>query len=301
MAIRSGINAPAHLVDKYINTAYDTVKSVADNLSTLTSLADFSDVFQEPSGTPPTTRDDGSALQTGDMYFNTNTNLVYIFNDADWQTIVAPSSAHHAYSFVGNGTSKSFSVITITPTSFVTAHIDGVFQSSSSFELYDGLIVFSEAPPLNSEIDITVITAAVVPEPIITPSVDYAQSLATGDGVATEFEVPSAGENKLIICHIDGISQLPSTFTAGLNTVTFTEAPPKNSEITFLVISTGAISQPSAVYPPTLGGLSQTNCALFAGIGEPSGGNPGSIYFRADGIPGNTIYRNTDGLWQAIA
>lgn len=41
MALRSGINAPAVLIEKYINSAYDTVKSVADNINAVTTVGNY--------------------------------------------------------------------------------------------------------------------------------------------------------------------------------------------------------------------------------------------------------------------
>jgi len=39
MVMRTGVNAPAVLIDKYINSAYDTVKVVADNINNIISIA----------------------------------------------------------------------------------------------------------------------------------------------------------------------------------------------------------------------------------------------------------------------
>jgi len=42
--MRTGVNAPALLVDKYINSAYDTVKVVADNIGDVNIVADLAEV-----------------------------------------------------------------------------------------------------------------------------------------------------------------------------------------------------------------------------------------------------------------
>lgn len=41
MSLRTGMNAPAVLIDKYINSAFDTVKSVSDNLDSVVAVGDF--------------------------------------------------------------------------------------------------------------------------------------------------------------------------------------------------------------------------------------------------------------------
>jgi hypothetical protein len=40
MGMRSGVNAPAVLIDKYINTAYDKVKVLVDNIDYIVTIAD---------------------------------------------------------------------------------------------------------------------------------------------------------------------------------------------------------------------------------------------------------------------
>lgn len=41
MSLRTGMNAPAVLIDKYINSSYDTVKEVANNLTSVVAVGDF--------------------------------------------------------------------------------------------------------------------------------------------------------------------------------------------------------------------------------------------------------------------
>lgn len=41
MTLRSGMNAPAVLIEKYINTAYDNIKLVANNLTEVTAVGEY--------------------------------------------------------------------------------------------------------------------------------------------------------------------------------------------------------------------------------------------------------------------
>jgi len=78
-----GISAnPANrgqLVETFVNTAYDKVKTVHDNLAEILRVADISGSRQ--AGTVlPTTRKDGSALLGGDTFFHEDTNILYNWN-----------------------------------------------------------------------------------------------------------------------------------------------------------------------------------------------------------------------------
>ena len=80
MGINNGITNLGTLVDTYINTAYDKVEEVSDNLTSILAVANQYSDYQA-SATEPTTKEDGSPLGAGDTYFNTTTNLTYLYND----------------------------------------------------------------------------------------------------------------------------------------------------------------------------------------------------------------------------
>lgn len=65
------------------------VSVVATNVADVTN---FADVYYGPSATAPTLRQDGSALQAGDLYFNTVSNLINVWDGAQWQAAVASLS-----------------------------------------------------------------------------------------------------------------------------------------------------------------------------------------------------------------
>lgn len=73
----------AMCTDKYINTAYDEVKIVADNIDSVIAVADCVPhllVYLGAHTEPPTTRLDGSPLQDGDYYFDTVMNALVYYN-----------------------------------------------------------------------------------------------------------------------------------------------------------------------------------------------------------------------------
>jgi hypothetical protein len=65
------------------------VSVVAANVADVTN---FSDVYYGPSATAPTLRQDGSALQEGDLYFSTASDLINVWDGAQWQAAVASLS-----------------------------------------------------------------------------------------------------------------------------------------------------------------------------------------------------------------
>jgi len=96
MTIKSSNVAVTGTIEKYIGSAYDTVKYVADNMPELLELGidvgQFNDVYYGPLAVEPTLRNDGTAMQAGDMYFNTNTDVLYYFDGTIWTVNAAVPS-----------------------------------------------------------------------------------------------------------------------------------------------------------------------------------------------------------------
>lgn len=88
-------------VQKFIGTAYDEMKTLYDNLDALLNLEsglEYGLRYLGPSdGTPPTTRVDGSPIENGDFYFNTASEALVYFDEADniWFE-VDPAEVLHA-------------------------------------------------------------------------------------------------------------------------------------------------------------------------------------------------------------
>lgn len=58
------------------------VTTVAANV---TDVTNFSDVYIGPAASDPATRSDGSALQSGDLYFNTTTDRLRVYTGSAWE------------------------------------------------------------------------------------------------------------------------------------------------------------------------------------------------------------------------
>ena len=87
-AIESDITTVAGIaadVTTAANIAAD-ISTVATNVADITN---FSDVYLGPKAADPVIRNDGSALQAGDIYFNTVSNSMKHYNGAAWAAITS--------------------------------------------------------------------------------------------------------------------------------------------------------------------------------------------------------------------
>ncbi len=66
------------------------VVTVANNVSDVTN---FASVYYGASAANPATRKDGSALQEGDLYWNTTSDVMFAYDGASWSVTYAPSGA----------------------------------------------------------------------------------------------------------------------------------------------------------------------------------------------------------------
>ncbi len=69
-----------------VGTNIAKVNTVADNIADVTN---YSDTYLGPKASPPAKRNDGSALNTGDLYFNTTTGALCVYNGTAWLTVTA--------------------------------------------------------------------------------------------------------------------------------------------------------------------------------------------------------------------
>jgi hypothetical protein len=149
-----------------INTDVSTVAGIASDVTiAATNVADitnFADVYQGPKSTPPTLRNDGNALQIGDLYFNTVSNAMFVYASTGW--VPAGSSV--------NGTSRRFRYIatagqtTFTGSDsngntmaydagFVDVYLNGVRLDQTDYTASSGdSIVLGSAAALNDELNI---------------------------------------------------------------------------------------------------------------------------------------------------
>lgn len=141
--------------------------------------------------------------------------------------------------FTGNGTNTQFTLST-TPydESAVTVIIDGVSQHKSAYSVSGNYILFSSAPAVDAEIDVTCYTTATNR----LMGIDVSVNTFTGNGSNTQFDLSVTPDSELqIIVVIDGVSQHKSAYTVSGNSLLFSSPPAVDAEIDVTVLATGPI------------------------------------------------------------
>jgi hypothetical protein len=149
-----------------ISANVTSVAGVASDIpivaANVTDISNFADVYQGAKSTPPTLRNDGGALQIGDLYFNSVSNAMFVYASTGW--VPAGSSV--------NGTSRRFRYIatagqtTFTgadsngntmayDAGFVDVYLNGVRLDQTDYTASSGTsIVLGSAAALNDELNI---------------------------------------------------------------------------------------------------------------------------------------------------
>jgi hypothetical protein len=195
-----------------IDSDVTAVAAVASDIPTVAAnvadISNFADVYQGAKSTPPTLRNDGGALQIGDLYFNSVSNAMFVYASTGW--VPAGSSV--------NGTSRRFRYIatagqtTFTGSDsngntmaydagFVDVYLNGVRLDQTDYTATSGTsIVLASAAALNDELNVvafgTFSVASINGVDIINGTVS-ANKLAAGAAVSNIGYTPAnkAGDN----------------------------------------------------------------------------------------------------------
>lgn len=121
------------------------VTTVADNI---TDVSNFAGIYYGPSASDPATRHDSTALQSGDLYFNTSTNQMRVYNGAAWNDITSSVSTPYQ-TLSGNGSTAAFT-LNSAPGSLgsLEVYVSGVRQTPTTDYTVSGTtLTFTSAPP----------------------------------------------------------------------------------------------------------------------------------------------------------
>lgn len=147
-----------------ISPAVSTVAGVAPKVSivadNVADVSNFADVYYGPSATNPTLRKDGSALQGGDLYFNTGTRRLRVYDGTAWVDGPVNAGTIASYSLSGTGSQTAFT-LPVDPVSEnnTQVYIGGVYQSKSEYGVSGTTLTFSSAPPAGANnIEVVVIS-----------------------------------------------------------------------------------------------------------------------------------------------
>lgn len=179
-----------------LSTLAASAASVIRAGDNLTDINAFANIYLGPSSSAPTQDPDGSALDSGDLYFDTGTNQLKVYGSSGWQS--AGSTV--------NGTSARFIYnITGTPTTLSGASGTGYAEANGNVLAYDAgfLDIYLNGTKQVLGVDVTATSGT---------SVVFASALANGDVV----DIVAYGTFQLANISIKDLTDTPAGFgTAG--------------------------------------------------------------------------------------
>lgn len=152
----NAVNANKTNIDAVAGISTD-VTVVAQNVADVTN---FADVYQGPKTANPTARNDSTALQAGDLYFNTVSDRMRVYNGSSWDEISYSSITVERFS--GTGSQTAFTLASAPANEDATqVYISGVYQQKDRYSVSGTTLTFSSAPPAGTD-NIEVVTLATV-------------------------------------------------------------------------------------------------------------------------------------------
>ena len=135
------------------------VTIAADNVA---DIQNFADVYQGASSTAPTTRNDTSALQVGDLYFNTTDDQMKVYGGSGWQSVgstVNGTSQRYRYiatasqtTFTGSDSNTNTLAYDV---GFIDVYLNGVRLDQTDYTATSGdSVVLASGAAASDEINI---------------------------------------------------------------------------------------------------------------------------------------------------
>jgi hypothetical protein len=114
----------------------------------VTDITNYADTYLGPKTADPTLRNDGSALQAGDLYFNTATQLMKVYTGSMWQDVAQGVST--PYQVFSGTASQTAYTLSAPPGSLgsTEVYLNGVRQlPATDYTLSGTTLTFLVAPP----------------------------------------------------------------------------------------------------------------------------------------------------------
>ncbi len=135
-----------------INTVAGNIASVNAVADKVTDITNFSDIYQGGKAVDPSTRNNGSALRDGDLYFNTSTSRLRVYSTRAGAWLEGISGSINVQTFSGDGLEVAFSLSTAPQAEANTqVYISGVYQQKGQYSIKGTTLTFSSAPPLGRD------------------------------------------------------------------------------------------------------------------------------------------------------
>lgn len=231
------------------------VQTAAANVADITN---FADVYQGPKATDPTTRNDSSALQAGDLYFNTAQSKMRVYTGSAWIDAAVTFNPTTEF-FSGTGAQTVYTLAASPGTAnAVIIDIGGVKQKPGvDYTVAGTTLTFTTAPPLGTD-NITVQsfgTAGIVNVPAdasVTEAKLNLSDVTTGNVSITKHGfVPKAPNNTGLVLLGDGsFGRVPGSIVQVVEATPYTtrtqvstvcpadDTIPQQSETTILCTAT---------------------------------------------------------------
>ena len=177
----AGLNSEISLIGTSANVA--SITTAANNL---TSINSFANTYLGPSASAPTQDPDGSALDVGDLYFDTTSNVMKVYSSSGWVTAASAI----------NGTSDRFTYTVSSSTTTTT----GADDAGNTLAYDAGFIdVYLNGVKMVNGTDVTVTsgTSVVFASAIGTSGTDVVDIVAFGTFQLANFSVGSANDVSL--------------------------------------------------------------------------------------------------------
>ena len=117
-----------------ISANVTTVAGISSDVTTVaTNVADvtnFADVYQGPKASDPTLRNDGSALQAGDLHFNTTSDGMRVYSDGSWTAVALPVETGANWGGTSGGSANA-QTLSLTP-------VPGAYAAGMTIEFIVG-------------------------------------------------------------------------------------------------------------------------------------------------------------------
>ena len=177
----AGLNSEIGLIGTSANIA--SITTAANNLADINS---FANIYLGPSATAPTQDPDGSALDVGDLYFDTTSNVMKVYSSSGWVTAASAI----------NGTSDRFTYTVSSSTTTIT----GADDDGNTLAYDAGYIdVYLNGVRMVNGTDVTVTsgTSVVFASAIGTSGTDVVDIVAFGTFELANFSVGDANDVSL--------------------------------------------------------------------------------------------------------
>jgi Phage T7 tail fibre protein len=148
-------SASATTATSQASAAASSATASAASATAAASSAATVSKYQGPQSSNPTTRGDGSALQAGDLYFNTVASEMRVYNGSTWQAQAASPDTMVERSFTATAGQTSYTFSGGYRVGYTYVYLNGALLDSTDITATNGTtITFVQALALNDEVRI---------------------------------------------------------------------------------------------------------------------------------------------------